>query len=199
MKTPILVFFFFVSIIISWLIFGGIYYGLNRAITGKDNEHHENCISFETDYAFSNAFLFSLELQSTIGFGGRHPKDRKECWPIILFQCIQPMWALILEGILIVIVITRLTDARYAKFRHFINKCCIYKRDGKLILVIRMIDNRVQTDLCGISVSCKLLKTRDTFEGIRLDLKEEEIKEGHFSMPLVLVLPGLTKPSRSPR
>ena len=149
------------------------------AITGGNDQVNlnkaENCINFESNHTFTNAFLFSLELQSTIGFGSRHPKDRRECWPIIFFQCIQPMLALIIEGFLVVAVYTKLTDARFRKFRKFLPKCCIYKRDGKLTLTFRSKDLKV-SELCSISANCKILISSETFEGEKLTLQEREIR-----------------------
>ena len=51
------------SYILSWLIFGCLWYAENR-------RSHYNCLANITD--FSSAFLFSVETQLALGFGGKH-------------------------------------------------------------------------------------------------------------------------------
>ena len=67
--------------------------------------YQRQCLTFEKNFTFINAFLFSLESQTTIGYGSRHPEDNiKYCWPILLIQCCQPILALAIQGIIIGIV-----------------------------------------------------------------------------------------------
>lgn len=176
-STPMLIVFLFSGILILWLTFAILYYFINEAIMYNfGNTPKDQCISFEANFNFINAFLFSLESQTTIGYGGRHPEDRfSDCWPIILIQSIQPIVALASEGMLVVIVFTRLTDARYTKIRYFLKKCCIFERNGTLCLVIRSGIDSGMPDLVGVSVTGKLLKTRNTIEGYRINLEERDI------------------------
>ena len=67
---------FTASFYLSWLLFAFIYFLLSYLHGDLESNPNRNPCIKEVD-GFSSAFLFSLETQHTIGFGGRQPT--KEC------------------------------------------------------------------------------------------------------------------------
>ena len=150
--------------------------------------YQRQCLTFEKNFTFINAFLFSLESQTTIGYGSRHPEDNiKYCWPILLIQCCQPILALAIQGIIIGIVFKKLKDARYSKIRYFLPNCCINKRDNRLCLIFRSNIDRNCPNLINVKISVKLLKNRNTLEGYKVILQEHDIKIANYSATSTLL------------
>ena len=69
---------FVCTFLTTWSVFAGIYYGIQVA-------SDYTCIQDVSTY--TEAFLYSIESQTTIGYGGRHPKD--SCPPQVVVQSIQ--------------------------------------------------------------------------------------------------------------
>lgn len=159
--------------------------------TEKHYVYPEACLTGVTDPAtnttgpevdFVRTFLLSLESQTTIGYGGRHPTNH--CiYPVIL-QTFQFLANLLLMGYMLMITSSRMMRSksecdnliRYSEFACIgLKKSAqIGSKDAKLqrVLVVRIANNNYQEqepyffqqdtecNLVGVSVTAKVLVTR---------------------------------------
>nr|KAG5690623.1 hypothetical protein BaRGS_018093 [Batillaria attramentaria] len=121
-----------------------------------DEPGYKPCI--ENLDSFSDAFMFSMETQSTIGFGTLHPNA--ECpgvTPLIYFQ--------ITIGFMIETVVLGLMYVKVARPKHrrhtlvFSRNACLCMEDGHLNFQIRVGDMR-RTHLVDATVHGVLVKRR---------------------------------------
>ena len=174
---------------------------LETTLTTK--HHQTTCISFEYNFNIINAFLFSLESQTTIGYGSRHPEDRfNHCWPIILIQTFQPIARMIFEkAFLSLLIYKKLTDHSRTRIRYFVSKCCLSlqttkQQKSQIVskpkvgkLTFRSIQINNSPDLVSVNVEAKLLKTRQTKEGNLINLEERILKLENYDLVTFSKLP----------
>lgn len=130
---------FALSYIISWLFFG-IAYWVIALVHGdiKDNTN-DPCI-FEVR-SFTAAFLFSLETQTTIGYGFRGMSEN--CMIAIILVTIQDVLSCFIDTFVIGIVVAKMASAKKrAQTVGFSNCAVINLRDGYLCLSWRVGDFR---------------------------------------------------------
>ena len=103
---------FLASFMISWLIFGFIWWLI--ALLHGDYEE-DNMLRMENgtfipcvlaNKNFASAFLFSVETQHTIGYGSRQTTE--ECPEAIIMQCIQSVVGVIIQACMAGIVFAKL-------------------------------------------------------------------------------------------
>ena len=103
---------FLTSFMLSWLIFGVIWW-LIAYVHGDYLE--ENMAKMETgefipcvlaNINFASAFLFSVETQHTIGYGSRQTTE--ECPEAIIMQCIQSVVGVIIQACMAGVVFAKL-------------------------------------------------------------------------------------------
>ncbi|XP_041751193.1 ATP-sensitive inward rectifier potassium channel 15 [Coregonus clupeaformis] len=152
------------TFVTTWFLFGVIFYFIgmgNGDYEGELLSNHTPCImNVET---LTGAFLFSLESQTTIGYGFRYITD--EC-PLAIFVLV---FQLVTTGLAEIFV----TGAFLAKLARpkkraetikFSQSAVICRHDGKLCLMVRVANMRksllIQCQLIG-----KLLSPNVTEEG----------------------------------
>lgn len=159
---------FSMAFIVSWLVFGSIWWGI---YSYRLKYHNITCI--EKVYSWTSAFLFSLETQTTIGYGGRQiTPDCPEGVICLLIQCII---GLLISSTMLGLIFAKLSRPhRRRNTILFSRHAVIGPRDGKLFLMFRIADLR-KKQLIESHIRVYLIRRHVTSEG-------EEI--GCFRQPL---------------
>ncbi|XP_070606527.1 ATP-sensitive inward rectifier potassium channel 15 isoform X2 [Erythrolamprus reginae] len=167
---------FAATFIMTWFLFGVIYFVI-AFLHGdlEDTRHprkHIPCV-MNVD-SLTGAFLFSLESQTTIGYGFR----------VITEECPHAIFLLVAQLVLTTLIEIFITGTFLAKIARpkkraetikFSHCAVITKHNGQLCLVIRVANMRksllIQCQLTG-----KLLQTYETKEGERILLNQASVK-----------------------
>ncbi|XP_038591931.1 inward rectifier potassium channel 16 [Micropterus salmoides] len=130
---------FALSYILSWLFFGILYWVI--ALAHGDMKKHTNDICVYEVRSFTAAFLFSLETQTTIGYGFRGMSEN--CMTAIIVVTVQDVISCFIDTFVIGIVVAKMASARKrAQTVGFSNCAVINLRDGYLCLSWRVGDFR---------------------------------------------------------
>lgn len=130
---------FALSYILSWLFFGIIYWVI--ALAHGDVEGHEDDPCMYEVRSFTAAFLFSLETQTTIGYGFRGMSEN--CMMAIVIVTIQDVISCFIDTFVIGIVVAKMASARKrAQTVGFSTCATVNLRDGRLCLSWRVGDFR---------------------------------------------------------
>ncbi|XP_075999177.1 inward rectifier potassium channel 16-like [Genypterus blacodes] len=145
---------FSLSYILSWLLFG-LCYWLMAYVNGDISDvDSEPCVY--NVHSFSEAFMFSLETQATIGYGFRGMTEN--CMVAIVVLTIQSVLSCFLDTIIIGIVIAKMASARKrAQTVGFSNCAVVNLRNGVLCLSWRLGDFRGNHMLEGV-VKAQLIR-----------------------------------------
>jgi len=159
-----IIFYFFGSYFASWLMFAGVWYLialLHGDLGPLQSEDHKVCVENVED--FTSAFLFSVETQHTIGYGGRMTST--QCPAAIIVMSVQSI-----VGVFITAGITGIMFAKFTKPTHrgktiiFSEKALVTMRNGSFYLLCRVGDLR-PTHLIESHVSAYVVKREVTEEG----------------------------------
>ncbi|KAF6722360.1 Inward rectifier potassium channel 16 [Oryzias melastigma] len=130
---------FALSYILSWLFFGILFWVIAIA-HGDVRDHHNDPCVYEVR-SFTAAFLFSLETQTTIGYGFRGMSEN--CMIAIILVTIQDVISCFIDTFVIGIAVAKMASARKrAQTVGFSNCAVISLRDGYLCLSWRVGDFR---------------------------------------------------------
>lgn len=167
---------FAATFIMTWFLFGVIYYAIaflhGDLEESRYSHKHVPCV-MNVD-SLTGAFLFSLESQTTIGYGFR----------VITEECPHAIFLLVAQLVLTTLIEIFITGTFLAKIARpkkraetikFSHCAVITKHNGQLCLVIRVANMRksllIQCQLTG-----KLLQTYETKEGERILLNQASVK-----------------------
>lgn len=152
----------------SWLIFGSLWFLLNY-VYGNDY-----CV--DNVDSFTTAFLFSLESQTTIGYGGR--QITAKCAEAVIILNIQSLFGCFLNAFILGLIFAKLSRPRNrAGTIMFSNKAMIAVRDGKLCLMFRVGDVR-KSQILDCHIRVQLFRTRTTKEGHVIPFYQQDLKLG---------------------
>ncbi|XP_068161924.1 inward rectifier potassium channel 16 [Antennarius striatus] len=130
---------FALSYILSWLFFGVLFWVI--ALANGDVKDHTNEPCMYEVRSFTAAFLFSLETQTTIGYGFRGMSEN--CMVAIIIVTIQDVISCFIDTFVIGIVVAKMASARKrAQTVGFSNCAVINLHDGSLCLSWRVGDFR---------------------------------------------------------
>lgn len=130
---------FALSYILSWLFFGILYWVIALAHGDHRNTTSDPCM-YEVR-SFTAAFLFSLETQTTIGYGFRGMSEN--CMIAIIVVTVQDVISCFIDTFVIGIVVAKMASARKrAQTVGFSNCAVINLRDSYLCLSWRVGDFR---------------------------------------------------------
>ncbi|KAM3602197.1 uncharacterized protein V6R79_026033 [Siganus canaliculatus] len=162
------------TFIMTWFIFGVIFYFIgmgNGDYEVSGNSSHTPCVM--NVGTLTGAFLFSLESQTTIGYGFRYISE--EC-PLAIFTLVAQ---LVITGLAEIFV----TGAFLAKLARpkkraetikFSQSAVVCKRQGKQCLMVRVANMRksllIQCQLTG-----KLLHSYETAEGEKTQVHQTSV------------------------
>ena len=161
----------------------------------SDNQTFIPCLNNVKD--FTSVFLFSLEIQTTIGFG--YMIVTEQCFPavitltiqveiLLLVYCIKFNYrnvSIVFKAILGVIIETFLVGVVFAKIIRtkqraqaivFSRRAVICNQDGLLCLMFRLVD-RHTSRIIGAQLRATLVRrTRTTREGNVIFLEQQPLK-----------------------
>ena len=173
--------FFSGTYIIGWLAFSALWYGLawwhgdigymSRNITDPD---WEPCV-YNVD-SWIASFLFSIETQTTIGYGFRSVTE--QCWFGAFLVIVQSVFSCLVDAILIGCVFAKTArPKKRAATLKFSKNGVIAERDGRLCLMFRIGDIR-QSHLFAANIRAQIIQSKVTKEGECIPLYAHPINLG---------------------
>lgn len=158
-------FFFIASFTLSWFIFGLLWFWIARCngdLTWQNPpEDHMPCVS--NVFGLTSAFLYSLETQTTIGYGGR--MITPHCPGAVALIIIQSILGAIINCFMCGIILAKISlPKKRAKTITFSEMAVIGPKNGALCLSIRVANLR-KTLMIGSQIYGKLLRTTNTPDG----------------------------------
>lgn len=143
------------SFIISWIAFGTLWY-----LIVQFNED-KNCVDNVDSWV--TAFLFSIETQTTIGYGGRAVTE--DCVEGVLLLVLQTIIGMFINSAMLGLLFAKLARPKNrGKTLMFSKKAVITIRDGNLCLMFRYVDLRHQR-LFDTNMRAVIVRPKLTEEG----------------------------------
>lgn len=169
MKWRHMLIIFSLSYILSWLLFGFIFWIIAFQHGDLNDMDITPCI--DSVHTFAGAFLFSLETQTTIGYGSRCVTE--ECSLAIILVTLQSVFSCIIDTFIIGAAMAKMATARKrAQTIRFSYFALVGVRDGKLCLMWRIGDFRSNHVVEG-NVRAQLLRYFEDHEkGILMEYKD---------------------------
>lgn len=158
-------FFFIASFTLSWFIFGLLWYWIARTngdLTWQSpDSNHTFCV--DNVVGLMTAFLYSLETQTTIGYGGRALTPL--CPGAVALLIIQSLLGAIINCFMCGVILSKISlPKKRAKTISFSDMAVISPKKGSLCLSIRVANLR-KTLMIGSQIYGKLLRTTNTPDG----------------------------------
>jgi len=160
------IFNFFASYFVSWIFFALIWYWIALVHGDFEPEHirpggHVVCVENMVD--FTSSFLYSIETQHTIGYGGRAATT--ECPHAIIVMSLQSIIGVFIEACMTGIVFAKFTKPTHrAKTIIFSENALVTMRNGAFYLLCRVGDLQ-PTHLIESHISAYMVRRSVTDEG----------------------------------
>ncbi|XP_017017542.1 G protein-activated inward rectifier potassium channel 4 isoform X3 [Drosophila kikkawai] len=178
---------FAASFVISWAFFGFIWWIIAYAHNDLDyiirenkspelvaNETHTVCVTQVK--SMMTAFLYSVETQTTIGYGNRYVTE--ECPEAIFTMCIQCITGVFIQAFMVGIVFAKLSrPKKRAQTLLFSRNAVICHRDGVPCLMFRVGDMR-KSHIIEAHVRAQIIRKKVTKEGEVLPFYQQELHVG---------------------
>lgn len=170
---------FTMSFLCSWLLFGMVWWLIAFA-HGDLDQRGDDFVPCVTDiHSFTSAFLFSIEVQVTIGFGARMITE--ECVSAIIVLIVQNIVGLIINAIMLGCIFMKTAQAnRRAETLIFSKHAVISIRNGKLCFMVRIGDLR-KSMIISATVRMQVVRRTTTKEGELVPLDQIDI---HMDNPV---------------
>ncbi|KAK7117903.1 hypothetical protein R3I94_023198 [Phoxinus phoxinus] len=165
---------FTMSFLCSWLLFGMVWW-LIAFGHGDLDPKGDDFVPCVTDiHSFSSAFLFSIEVQVTIGFGGRMVTE--ECLSAIVILIIQNIVGLLINAIMLGCIFMKTAQAnRRAETLIFSKHAVITVRNNKLCFMFRLGDLR-KSMIISAAIHMQVVRKTVTNEGEMVPLDQIDIQ-----------------------
>ncbi|KAJ7344413.1 hypothetical protein JRQ81_000363 [Phrynocephalus forsythii] len=186
LKWPHTLLIFTMSFLCSWLLFAMIWWLIAFAHGDLDHntqqQHHLQAggdlagfVPCVTEiHSFTSAFLFSIEVQVTIGFGGRMMTE--ECPAAILILIIQNIVGLVINAIMLGCIFMKTSQAhRRAETLIFSKHAVIALRQRRLCFMLRVGDLR-KSMIISATIRMQVVKKTTSPEGEVVPLHQIEIQ-----------------------
>ncbi|XP_038661980.1 ATP-sensitive inward rectifier potassium channel 11-like [Scyliorhinus canicula] len=169
---------FTMSFLCSWLLFAMMWWliafahgDLHRA-GGSGEVGTVPCVT--SLHSFTSAFLFSIEVQVTIGFGGRMITE--ECPAAITVLIAQNIVGLVINAIMLGCIFMKTSQAhRRAETLIFSKHAVVAPRNGRLCFMCRVGDLR-KSMIIAASIRLQLVRRTATAEGEVLPLDQIDVQ-----------------------
>ncbi|XP_053575587.1 G protein-activated inward rectifier potassium channel 3 [Bombina bombina] len=168
---------FILAYAITWLFFGVIWWFI--AYCRGDLDHLEDqtwtpCVNNLN--GFVSAFLFSIETETTIGYGYRVITDK--CPEGIVLLLLQAILGSMVNAFMVGCMFVKISQPnKRAETLVFSSHAVISQRDDKLCLMFRVGDLR-NSHIVEASIRAKLIKSKQTQEGEFIPLNQTDINVG---------------------
>lgn len=170
---------FTMSFLCSWLLFGMIWWLVAFAHGDLYQTGDEFAPCVTNMHSFSSAFLFSIEVQVTIGFGGRMITE--ECVSAIVILIVQNIVGLVINAIMLGCIFMKTAQAnRRAETLIFSKHAVVSVRNNKLCFMIRLGDLR-KSMIISATVRMQVVRRTTTEEGEVVPLDQIDI---HMDNPV---------------
>jgi len=156
---------------LSWLVFAVIWYWIlwshgdfDPKLNSENNTDFTPCVSsLGLNAPFTSSYLFSLETQHTIGYGGRATTE--ECPEAIILMAVQSIVGVIISTVAAGIIFAKFTmPGKRGQTIVFSKNAVITIRNGALYLICRLCDLR-KTSLLEPHVRMVIIRKEVTEEG----------------------------------
>nr|XP_015215165.1 PREDICTED: inward rectifier potassium channel 4 [Lepisosteus oculatus] len=186
---------FSAAFLASWLLFGLVFWGvalahgdldLGRGLGShlgggpgggrkEEEEEWKPCILHV--HSFVGAFLFSIETQTTIGYGFRCVTE--ECPVAVATVVVQSIVGCIIDSFMIGTIMAKMArPKKRAQTLLFSHHAVVALRDGKLCLMWR-VGNLRKSHIVEAHVRAQLIKPYMTAEGEYLPLEQTDLNVGY--------------------
>lgn len=163
---------------VTWLFFGLMWWLI--AYARGDLEHIGDdtwtpCVN--NLEGFVSAFLFSIETETTIGYGYRVITDK--CPEGIVLLLVQSVLGSIVNAFMVGCMFVKISQPKKrAETLVFSTNAVISMRDGRLCLMFRVGDLR-NSHIVEASIRAKLIKSKQTKEGEFIPLNQTDMNVGY--------------------
>ncbi|KAM4721209.1 ATP-sensitive inward rectifier potassium channel 11 [Rhinophrynus dorsalis] len=165
---------FTMSFLCTWLLFGMIWWLIAFAHGDLDSTEEGFVPCVTSVQSFTAAFLFSIEVQVTIGFGGRMITE--ECPSAILVLIIQNIVGLVINAIMLGCIFMKTSQAhRRAETLIFSKHAVIAPRNGKLCFMFRVGDLR-KSMIISATIRMQVVRKSSSQEGEVIPLNQIDIQ-----------------------
>ncbi|KAG8567713.1 hypothetical protein GDO81_013753 [Engystomops pustulosus] len=166
-------FIFTMTFICSWMLFAMAWWLI--AFAHGDLDPKRGSVPCVTNIqSFTSAFLFSIEVQVTIGFGGRMVTE--QCPLAITVLIIQNISGLIINAVMLGCIFMKTAQAnRRAETIIFSKHAVIACRDGKYHFMFRVGDLR-KSMIISASIKIQVVKKTTTDEGEVVPISQVDIQ-----------------------
>lgn len=151
--------------VFSWLFFACIWYVVlyvHNDLVHESDPTWSPCIVNVN--SFSAALLFSIETQSTLGFGSRIISV--ECPGAIVIFCIQLIFGVVVECLIVGMVFAKLSrPAKRSQTIMYSKYATVCLREGQMCLTFRVGDVRSKSHIIGATIRASLVSQKITKEG----------------------------------
>ncbi|KYO22097.1 ATP-sensitive inward rectifier potassium channel 11 [Alligator mississippiensis] len=182
LKWPHTLLIFTMSFLCTWLLFGMGWWLIafahgdldhsTQVERGGDPGGFVPCVT--SIQSFTSAFLFSIEVQVTIGFGGRMVTE--ECPAAILVLIVQNIVGLVINAIMLGCIFMKTAQAhRRAETLIFSKHAVIALREGKLCFMLRVGDLR-KSMIISATIRMQVVKKTTSLEGEVVPLHQIDIQ-----------------------
>ncbi|XP_074553383.1 ATP-sensitive inward rectifier potassium channel 12 [Halichoeres trimaculatus] len=169
---------FSLAFVVSWLTFGLAFWVIGLLHGDMDHIGDENFTPCVTQVnTFVAAFLFSIETQTTIGYGARCVTE--ECPAAVFMVVFQSIMGCIIDAFMIGAIMAKMArPKKRAETLLFSHNAVIALRDGKLCLMFRVANLR-KSHIVEAHVRAQLVKPRFTEEGEYIPLDQIDMNVGY--------------------
>ncbi|KAK2902693.1 hypothetical protein Q8A67_007406 [Cirrhinus molitorella] len=161
----------------TWVFFGFIWWLIAYArgdLDHTDDNEWTPCVNNLN--GFVSAFLFSIETETTIGYGYRVITDK--CPEGIILLLVQAILGSIVNAFMVGCMFVKISQPKKrAETLMFSNMAVISMRDSKLCLMFRVGDLR-NSHIVEASIRAKLIRSKQTKEGEFIPLNQTDINVG---------------------
>ncbi|XP_061466232.1 ATP-sensitive inward rectifier potassium channel 11 [Rhineura floridana] len=182
LKWPHTLIIFTMSFLCSWLLFAMVWWLIAFAHGDLDQSTQQLLGAPAVEFvpcvteirSFTSAFLFSIEVQVTIGFGGRMMTE--ECPAAILILIVQNIVGLVINAIMLGCIFMKTAQAhRRAETLIFSKHAVIALREGKLCFMLRVGDLR-KSMIISATICMQVVRKTATPEGEVVPLNQIDIQ-----------------------
>uniref|UniRef100_A0A1A7XVB8 Potassium inwardly-rectifying channel, subfamily J, member 8 n=2 Tax=Iconisemion striatum TaxID=60296 RepID=A0A1A7XVB8_9TELE len=177
---------FTTTFVSSWLLFAMSWWLVAFAHGDLDPER-ENLSHCVTDVkSFTSAFLFSIEVQVTIGFGGRMITE--QCLAAIMVLILQNIVGLIINAVMLGCIFMKTAQSnRRAETLIFSRHAVIAVRNNCLCFMIRIGDLR-KSMIIGATVRLQVVRKTTTPEGEVIPIHQIDVEGNSLFLLAPLII-----------